>query len=44
VLVAIIATSMAESSILIEFGWMLLVVCAVKAAQGMSWRQALPAG
>lgn len=42
VLITLIATSMAESSALIDVGWMLLVLCAVKAAQGMSWRQALP--
>jgi hypothetical protein len=33
---------MAESSLLIESGWLLLVLCSVKAAQGMSWRNALP--
>ena len=27
-----------------EGGWMLLVVCAVKAARDMSWRDALAAG
>ncbi|GAB3385208.1 hypothetical protein GCM10027568_01930 [Humibacter soli] len=43
VLIALIGTAMAESTILIESGWMLLVICTVKASQGMSWRQALPA-
>ncbi|MET4639064.1 exopolysaccharide production protein [Mycetocola sp. 2940] len=41
VLVALIATSAAESFILIEGGWLLLVVCAVKASQNMSWRTRL---
>lgn len=45
IIVVLVATSMAESIILIEVSWMLLVVCAVKAAQGMSWRTALrPSG
>ncbi|TAM67741.1 MAG: exopolysaccharide production protein [Microbacteriaceae bacterium] len=42
VLVAMLATAFAESSLLIEYGWLLLVICAVKGAQGMSWRSALP--
>ncbi|MFC9917641.1 O-antigen ligase family protein [Agromyces binzhouensis] len=41
VLVAIAVTSVAESFALVEGGWMLLVVCAVKAARDMSWRDAL---
>lgn len=41
VLVAIAVTSFAESFALIEGGWLLLVVCAVKAARDMSWRDAL---
>ncbi|WP_022893607.1 O-antigen ligase family protein [Agromyces subbeticus] len=40
-LVAIAVTSFAESFALVEGGWMLLVVCAVKAARDMSWRDAL---
>jgi exopolysaccharide production protein ExoQ len=44
VLVALIATSAAESFILIEGGWLLLVVCAVKASQNMSWRTRLRSG
>ncbi|PWC03818.1 O-antigen ligase family protein [Agromyces badenianii] len=43
-LVAIAVTSFAESFALVEGGWMLLVVCAVKAARDMSWRDALVAG
>jgi O-antigen ligase len=43
VLVAIAVTSFAESFALQEGGWMLLVVCAVKAARDMSWRDALAA-
>jgi hypothetical protein len=41
VLVVLALTSMAESSVLIEYGWFLLVVCAVKAAQELSWRRGL---
>ncbi|TFD74079.1 O-antigen ligase family protein [Cryobacterium sp. Sr8] len=40
-LVALLVASAAESTILVEFGWLLLVVCAMKASQGMSWRSAL---
>ncbi|MFC9559121.1 O-antigen ligase family protein [Agromyces sp. NPDC056965] len=43
-LVAIAVTSFAESFALAEGGWMLLVVCAVKAARDMSWRDALAEG
>jgi O-antigen ligase len=43
-LVAIAVTSFAESFALVEGGWMLLVVCAVKAARDMSWRDALASG
>jgi O-antigen ligase len=42
-LVVIAVTSFAESFALVEGGWMLLVVCAVKAARDMSWRDALAA-
>lgn len=40
VLAALITASLAESSILIEFGWFTFVVCCVKASQKLSWRQA----
>jgi O-antigen ligase len=40
VLVILITTSLAESSILVEYGWLTFVVCCVKAAQKLSWRQA----
>lgn len=43
-LVIIAVTSFAESFALVEGGWMLLVVCVVKAARDMSWRDALAAG
>ncbi|MDR6904628.1 O-antigen ligase [Agromyces sp. 3263] len=43
-LVVIAVTSFAESFALGEGGWLLLVVCAVKAARDMSWRDALAAG
>lgn len=42
VLVALLVSSAAESTILVEFGWLLLVICAVKASQGLSWRGKLP--
>lgn len=41
ILVALLVASAAESTILVEFGWLLLIVCAMKASQGMSWRSAL---
>ncbi|BDI21637.1 O-antigen ligase [Herbiconiux sp. L3-i23] len=41
VLVALAAISMAESSALVEYCWFLLVICAVKAAQELSWRRGL---
>jgi len=41
VLVALITVSVAESSILTEFGWLLFVICAVKASAELSWRSAL---
>ena len=40
-LVALIIVSLAESSILSEFGWMTFVICCVKASQELSWRNAL---
>ena len=40
VLVALITTALAESSLIVEFGWLTFVVCAVKAAEQLSWRQA----
>jgi exopolysaccharide production protein ExoQ len=42
VMVSLLVTSVFESSILVESGWLLLVICAVKASQGMSWRVHLP--
>jgi O-antigen ligase len=40
-LVALIIVSLAESSILSEFGWMTFVICCTKASQELSWRNAL---
>lgn len=40
VLIALIVSSLAESSLLVEFGWLTLVVCTVKASRELSWRQA----
>ncbi|MGI9823136.1 O-antigen ligase family protein [Agromyces sp. Marseille-Q5079] len=42
-LVAVTVTSFAESFALLEGGWMLVVVCAVKSARDMSWRDAMTA-
>lgn len=43
VLVALLVTSLAESAILADYGWMVFVVCCVKAARELSWRTALRA-
>lgn len=43
ILLALVTASLAESSILIEFGWLTLVVCTVKASRELSWRQAFTA-
>jgi exopolysaccharide production protein ExoQ len=43
VLVVLGVTSFAESSVLVEFGWFTLVICALKASQNLSWRTRLPA-
>ena len=40
VLAALLTNSFAESSVLVEFGWLTFVVCAIKAAHQLSWRQA----
>ncbi|MEP6480433.1 MAG: O-antigen ligase family protein [Rhodoglobus sp.] len=40
VLVALLVTTLAESSILGEYGWLTFVVCCVKAAGELSWRRA----
>ena len=40
-LIAIALLSLAESSVLVEYGWFVLVVCAVRAAQELSWRSGL---
>ncbi|TFC36643.1 O-antigen ligase family protein [Cryobacterium sp. TMT2-14] len=41
VLVTLLVTSAAESTVLVDFSWLLLLICAVKAAQGKSWRSLL---
>jgi len=43
VVVVLAVTSFAESSVLVEFGWFTLVICALKASQNLSWRARLPA-
>jgi O-antigen ligase len=40
VLVALMISALAESSILLEFGWLTLVLCCVKASRELSWRTA----
>lgn len=42
VLVVLLTVSTAESSALVEFGWLTLVICALKASQHLSWRTRLP--
>lgn len=41
VLVALLIVSLAESSVLSEFGWLTFVICCLKASQELSWRRAL---
>lgn len=41
VLVVLLITSSAESSILVESGWVTLVVCALVASRNLSWRRRL---
>jgi O-antigen ligase len=43
VLVALLVTSLAESSVLSEFGWLTFVICCLKASQELSWRRAFTA-
>jgi hypothetical protein len=43
VLVALLISSLAESSVLAEFGWLAFVICCMKASQELSWRRALTA-
>lgn len=43
VLVVLLLVSLAESSILVDFGWLTFVVCCVTASRELSWRSALRA-
>ncbi|NQX11137.1 O-antigen ligase family protein [Microbacteriaceae bacterium VKM Ac-2855] len=43
ILAVLVVTSFAESAILVDFGWLLLVICTLRAAQGLSWRRMLRA-
>ena len=43
-LVVLIVSALAESSLLVEYGWLTFVVCCVKAARELSWRRALSNG
>lgn len=38
--VALVVTALGESSMIVEFGWLLFVACCVKAAGELSWRAA----
>ncbi len=40
ILVALLIGALAESSLLVEFAWLTLVVCSVKASRELSWRRA----
>lgn len=40
ILVVLLISSLAESSILVDYGWLTFVVCCVKAANELSWRRA----
>jgi exopolysaccharide production protein ExoQ len=42
IVVVLLSVSSAESTVLVEFGWFTLVVCALKASQDLSWRVRLP--
>ncbi|TAL45232.1 MAG: exopolysaccharide production protein [Salinibacterium sp.] len=42
VLVALLVTSLAESSLIVSYGWLTLVICVVKSAEKLSWRRQLP--
>lgn len=42
ILVALLVTGLAESFPIVEAGWLLLVICAVKASESQSWRTRLP--
>jgi O-antigen ligase len=41
ILIVLLVTSAAESVMLVEYGWMFFVMCMVKAAHSLSWRQGL---
>lgn len=42
VLLVLATTTLAESTILVGFGWLMLVMCAVMASRNLSWRTRLP--
>ncbi|QEE60861.1 O-antigen ligase family protein [Salinibacterium sp. dk2585] len=42
VLLVLAVTSLAESSLLVGFGWLTLVICCVMASRNLSWRTRLP--
>jgi len=41
VIIALMITSAAESSMLVEYGWLILVIVAVRGSEGLSWRRGL---
>jgi exopolysaccharide production protein ExoQ len=42
IMVALLTTALTQSGILINWGWLVVVICSVKAAQHLRWRQPLP--
>src|SRR5690606_27719824 len=41
VLIALLLVNLAESSVLVDFGWLTFVVCCATASRELSWRRAL---
>jgi O-antigen ligase len=42
ILVALLMTGLTESGILVNWGWLIVVVCSVKCAQHLRWRKPVP--
>jgi O-antigen ligase len=42
IMVALLTTALTESGILINWGWLVVVICSVKAAQHLRWRRPVP--
>jgi O-antigen ligase len=43
ILVALLVTGLVESGILVNWGWLIVVICSVKCAQHLRWRRPVPA-